>query len=124
MLSTRGPRSTRCHRQGLGPVRHHDHPLDGGDRSCDFFNPTPAIEALAVVLISIRGEQDPRFNLPQAIDTPAVPKSGEHELQIAPILDEANMAVMVSGRFGRKAAMRSPLWIPNCLNAAAKAATS
>ena len=54
---------------------------------------------------------------PKRSTTPLMPKSGEHEDQIAPRLAVASMATTVSGTFGMKPATRSPLPTPSALSA-------
>ena len=53
-----------------------------------------------------------------------MPKSGEHDDQVAPRLAVASIAITVSGRFGMKAATRSPGPTPLSRRPAATRATS
>ena len=57
-------------------------------------------------------------------NTPLIPKSGEQELQIAPIETVASIAMIVSGIFGRKPTTRSPFSKPFFLKALANISTS
>ena len=61
---------------------------------------------------------------PKRSSTPLMPKSGEQEDQVAPMLAAASMAIMDSGMFGMKPATRSPGWMPIFFSAAASLATA
>ena len=46
---------------------------------------------------------------------PSIPKSGEQEVQIAPMLEVASIATIVSGRLVITAPITSPFLIPDFL---------
>ena len=59
------------------------------------------IERLAGVEVSVCGDEHLRRDLAEAIEHAAMPKSGEHDDQMAPRLAVASIAMMASGRLGR-----------------------
>lgn len=60
-----------------------------------------AIHHLPVIIISVNGNQNLRLNLPETVNHPCTPKSGEAEDQIAPRETAARAAIIVSGMLGR-----------------------
>ena len=56
--------------------------------------------------------------------TPLIPKSGEDELQIAPMEAAASMAMIASGILGMNPATRSPFCTPNSRSECANFSTS
>ena len=62
--------------------------------------------ALPIVIIAIGGEKYFGFYLSKTIQNTLIPKSGEHEDQIAPILVVASIAITVSVILGTFPATR------------------
>jgi hypothetical protein len=60
---------------------------------------------------------------PKRSTTPLMPKSGEHEDQIAPRLVVASIATTVSGMLGMNPATRSPFPTPSAFSACVRHAT-
>ena len=84
-----------------------------GIRSRTSADPLERVNLLSGIAVAVGAEEHPRDESGRSgRATPLAPKSGEQDDQIAPRLVVASMAMMVSGRLGRKPATRSPGRIP------------
>ena len=82
-------------------VRNNYCPFHTGKFLDDASDPSNGVMTLAIIEIPIRCEQHLGRDLTEPVQIPLIPKSGEQEDQIAPILVVANIAIMASGILGR-----------------------
>ena len=105
-------------------VGDDDDLLNGGNVLDDLRDLLQRIKRPPVVLVSGRADDDLGLNLPEAVEDPCRPKSGEQDDQTAPMLVVASIAITVSAKLGMKPATRSSFRTPACRSAAASRAVS